>query len=124
MANISDLFIDQLYGMARQELPQDVLEQAKLCLLDYMGCALAGSKLMAERNKCFLDSVKKQGGLSSVIGFEQKTTLQNAAFLNAMSTHSTELDDGHRFGMIHLGASIFSVLLPVAELEEPFGRRH
>lgn len=118
MANISDLFVDQLYGMACQELPQDVLEQAKLCLLDYMGCALAGSRLMAKRNQCFLDDVKKQGGLSSVIGFEQKTTLQNAAFLNAMSTHSTELDDGHRFGMIHLGASIFSALLPVAELED------
>lgn len=116
--NITDTFIDHLYGMANESLPEQVLEQAKLCAMDYVGCAAAGAKMMVERNKQFLALVSKQCGNSSVIGTEYITTLHNAAFLNAMNAHATELDDGHRLGMIHLGASIFSALLAVAELEE------
>ena len=74
--------------------------------------------MLEKQGASFLTSVFKQGGDVSIIGFEQRTTLQNAAFLNAMSAHITELDDGHRAGQIHLGASIISALLPVAEVEE------
>lgn len=116
--NITDTFIDHLYDMANKSLPEHVLEQARLCAMDYVGCASAGARMMEERNQQFLAIVAKEGGNSSVIGHETKTTLHNAAFLNAMNAHATELDDGHRLGMIHLGASIFSALLSVAELEE------
>lgn len=115
--NITDTFIDHLYGMANESLPEHVLEQARLCAMDYVGCAAAGAKMMVERNKQFLGLVSKQCGNSSVIGTEYITTLHHAAFLNAMNAHVTELDDGHRLGMIHLGASIFSALLAAAELE-------
>lgn len=117
MVNITDSFIDHLYAMANEAMPERVKEHASLCAMDYVGCAAAGSKMMAERNVQFLNMVKKQGGESSVIGTAFKSSLHNAAFLNAMNAHATELDDGHRLGMIHLGASIFSALLPVAELE-------
>lgn len=115
--NITNSFVDHLFEMSQRALPERIMEQAKLCAMDYVGCATAGAKMMAERNQQFLAIVAKQGGNSTVIGHETKTTLHNAAFLNAMNAHATELDDGHRLGMIHLGASIFSALLPVAELE-------
>lgn len=116
--NLTDTFVDHLFAVSQQELPKHIIEQARLCLLDYMGCALAGAKMMEERNRQFLSIAVKQGGNNMVIGHDAKTTLHNAAFLNAMNAHATELDDGHRLGMIHLGASIFSALIPVAELEE------
>jgi 2-methylcitrate dehydratase PrpD len=115
--NITNSFVDHLFEMSQCALPERIMEQAKLCAMDYVGCATAGVKMMVERNQQFLAIVAKQGGNSTVIGHELKTTLHNAAFLNAMNAHATELDDGHRLGMIHLGASIFSALLPVAELE-------
>ena len=115
--NITDSFIDYLYGMANKTLPEHVLEQARLCAMDYVGCATAGARMMEERNQQFLANIAKQGGNSTVIGQEAKTTLHNAALLNATNAHATELDDGHRLGMIHLGASIFSALLAVPEVE-------
>jgi len=115
--NITDSFIDHLFEMGQRALPERIMEQAKLCAMDYVGCATAGARMMEERNQQFLAAVAKQGGNSTVMGHETKITLHNAAFLNAMNAHATELDDGHRLGMIHLGASIFSALLPVAELE-------
>jgi 2-methylcitrate dehydratase PrpD len=49
------------------------------------------------------------------LGTAYKTTAVNAALLNGFSAHVLELDDGHRKGMIHLGASIISAVLAVAE---------
>ena len=118
MQNLSDIFIDNLYRIVQEGVPKTVCEQARLCLLDYSACAMGGAKMMKEETKKFFDVVTPQGGNVSVIGFDQKTTLHNAAFIQAMNVHATELDDGHRLGMIHLGASIISALLPVAEVEQ------
>lgn len=115
--NITDIFVDYLYGLSVSDLRAEAVEQARLCLLDYKGVTAAGAKILKKQGDTFLDRVLKQGGNVSVIGFKEKTTLQNAAFLNAMSAHMAELDDGHRAGQIHLGASIISGLLPVAEIE-------
>ena len=114
---VTDIFVDYLYGLSTSPIREEALEQARLCLLDYKGVTAAGAKMLEEKGAMFLGSVLKQGGDVSVIGFTQKTTLHDAAFLNAMCAHMAELDDGHRAGQIHLGASIISALLPVAEVE-------
>ena len=115
--NVTDIFVDYLYGLCVSDLRAEAIEQARLCLLDYKGVTSAGAKMLEKKGSDFLTRVFKQGGEVSVIGFQQKTTLHNAAFLNAMSAHMAELDDGHRAGQIHLGASIISAILPVAEVE-------
>lgn len=115
--NITDILVDYLYGLSVSDLRSEAVEQARLCLLDYKGVTAAGAKILKKQGDTFLNRVMKQGGNVSVIGFQEKTTLHNAAFLNAMSAHMAELDDGHRAGQIHLGASIISALLPVAEVE-------
>lgn len=117
MQNISDIFIDNLYKIVHDGIPEKVHEQAKLCLIDYVACAIGGSKMMGVESERFFKIVKSQGGNVAVIGFDYETTLHNAAFIQAMNVHATELDDGHRLGMIHLGASILSALLPMAEVE-------
>ena len=114
---LTDIFVSFLYEMSSSPIKPVAMEQARLSLLDYQGVALAGAKILLEKEKEFLRIVRHQGGNVSVIGHSEKTTLHNAAFLNAMSAHITELDDGHRQGQIHLGASIISALLPVAEVE-------
>ena len=114
---ITDVFIDHLYEMGRSEIAPSALEQARLCLLDYKVVTLAGSQVLKKRIDVFLNGVQRQGGNVSILGRTEKTTLHNAAFINAMNAHVAELDDGHRQGQIHLGASIISALLPVAEVE-------
>lgn len=117
MQNISDVFVDNLYKIVQEDVPDEVREQARLCLIDYLACAMGGAKMMEAETGRFFETVAPQGGNVSVTGFDKKTTLHNAAFIQAMNVHATELDDGHRLGMIHLGASILSALLPVAEVE-------
>ena len=52
---------------------------------------------------------------ASVIGTDIQTDVLSAAFVNSVSAHVLELDDGHRGGQIHLGAVIFPTALAISE---------
>ncbi len=49
------------------------------------------------------------------MGLGRRTSAQNAALLNGIFIHSTEMDDGQRFGAIHLGAAVVPAVLAAAE---------
>lgn len=59
---------------------------------------------------------------SSVIGSNFKTDILNAAFVNGVSAHVLELDDGHRGAQIHLGSVIFPTALAIAEAYDLSGK--
>ena len=115
--NITDQFIDGLYDLSRQEYPEELKQHAKKCLLDYLGVTVAGAKEYMKVEDTFMKSKIAEGDLATVIGRGEKTSVENAALVNGISSHAVELDDGHRVGMIHLGAPIISALLAVAEAE-------
>ena len=115
--NLTDLFLDHLYALSRDPLPAEVREQARLCLLDYRGAVAAGLEMRRKQNDCFLAAVAAQSGNCRAEGLDTPVSLQNAAFLNAMNAHAAEVDDGQRQAQIHLGASIISALLPMAQIE-------
>ena len=52
---------------------------------------------------------------ASVIGTSLKADVLHAAFINGISAHVLELDDGHRGAQIHLGSVIFPTALAIAE---------
>ena len=85
--------------IGQYEMPQHIIYKAKECLLDYFGILVGGNKYLEERH------------------LELITSSPNKAFLNGYAAHALELDDGHRHGMIHLGASIVSAILEVAKKE-------
>jgi 2-methylcitrate dehydratase PrpD len=116
--NQTDKFVKDLYFFKDQNFPETVILQAKRCLLDYLGAAFAGAGMLDAKGKKLLQSL---GGVQardvSVIGFNRKAGIETAVFMNGISSHVAELDDGVRFGMIHPGAPIFSTLLPLAQKE-------
>jgi len=119
--NLTDQFIDDLYEMGRAGFPDSVVHQAKRCLLDYLGSTLAGARLMQEKGEKLLEHMGGSCGDASVIGFGRKIGAENAAFLNGLSSHIAELDDGVISGIVHPGSPVLSALLPVAEKEQVQG---
>lgn len=115
--NLTDIFVDGLFAKS-QSIPDRVIHQAKKCLLDYLGVVVGGAKYLQRQHPDFFEMLVKDGGECSVFGTDCKTTAFHAAWLNGFSAHVLELDDGHRKGMIHLGASIVSAVLAVAENEK------
>jgi 2-methylcitrate dehydratase PrpD len=118
-ASISALFINRLMAFAERIDAAD-REQAKRCLLDHMGVTLAGAFELNERYALILVSMGNSGTVP-VIGTRRKADLLVAALLNGMSAHQLELDDGHRFGMVHPGAPVISALLPLVQAERLSG---
>ena len=115
--NLTDKFIDSLYDLSKSTFPDAVVHQAKRCLLDYLGATFAGAKMLESKGNQLLNFLGNSGNEVSVIGFNHRDSLQNAVFLNGLSAHIAEFDDGSRFGAIHPGAPIISALLPLAEKE-------
>ena len=96
--NIDKIFIEGLINRL-DDISDSVIIQAKKCLLDYMGVMIGGRKYVKNVHPEFFES------------FEN--TLPYRVILNGFCAHALELDDGHRHGMIHLGASIISAILEV-----------
>lgn len=98
MTNITETFIGGLVKKS-QEIPYNVMQQARKVLLDYLGVLAGGKKYLEEKHPELIKSAPSE------------------VFLNGFAAHVLELDDGHRHGMIHLGASIVSAVLDVAKNE-------
>jgi 2-methylcitrate dehydratase PrpD len=104
--------------MREECFSENVIAQAKRCLLDYIGVAFIGAQMIRYKGNKILRYLDGVQGESFVIGFQRKTNIENSVLINGLSAHIAELDDGSRFGAIHPGAPIFSALLPVAEKEK------
>jgi len=104
------------------ELPRDVVEHAKLCILDWLGAALAGStSSVAKVITSFVKGFKGVGS-ATVIGTSLKAHPAMAALANGIMGHAVEMDDIHREAIIHPAAPVVPAALAVAEHEDAHGR--
>lgn len=113
--NYTDKFIDDIYVLAQQNLPKDVIGRAKKCFLDYLGVTFAGSYISNEKSRKLLDSFGSAHEQATVIGLDCKASIQTASLINGLNSHIADFDDGVRFGMMHPGTPVISALLPIAE---------
>lgn len=119
MENKTDKLINHLFKLKNSSFSEDIINQVKRCLLDYLGVTFAGAKLLYEKANNILDFSMGQAQNITAIGLNRKTDIYTASLVNGFNSHVAELDDGSRFGAIHLGSPIFSALLPLAEKEKP-----
>ncbi len=103
------------------KLPAPIIKQAKLCLMDTIGVAIAGAE--APWSKIIADYVRSLGGTeqSSIYKNDFKTLPQNAAYANGSFAHAWEYDDAER-SMLHPGAVIVPSAIATAEASQANGR--
>ncbi len=114
--NYTDYFVNDLYSV-KDSISPETLHQAKLCILDYLGTAYAGAKLLGEKGSLLKDALGGGTGDAVLLGYKQTGSALQASFMNAFVSHYTELDDGERFGMVHPGTTIISALLSLVKQE-------
>jgi 2-methylcitrate dehydratase PrpD len=104
-----------LHGLTPHRLPSEVLDRASYFLLDYLACAIRGSR--EESSLAVQRMVQRIGanGCATVIGTRIRTIPGVAAMANGASAHGIEQDDTHSGGSIHLGATMYSAALVLAE---------
>jgi 2-methylcitrate dehydratase PrpD len=102
-------------------LPDDVRRMARWCLLDWFGSALAGAT--AKPTAILLGVARELGGRpeATLLPDGSKTSAPLAAMVNAGASHVVEMDDVHRQGVFHPGATVIPAALAVAEREGASG---
>lgn len=101
--------VGYLHGL--RELPPEVVDRGRYFLLDYLGCAIAGSRV--ESSQPVYRALAE--GPCAVIGTGRTASPLSAALANGTAAHGVELDDTHNGGSVHLGAVMFPAALAVAE---------
>jgi 2-methylcitrate dehydratase PrpD len=105
-----------------EDIPSDVIEKAKDCILDQIGVELIGSTL--EWNKIAYRYVTEMGGKaeSTIVNYGTKVPSLDAAFVNATFGQGCELDDVGFAAGGHLSAATVPVGLALCEKERVNGK--
>jgi 2-methylcitrate dehydratase PrpD len=120
----TDLLSAYIHKLRYEDLPGNVVESAKLFLLDYLASAMAGYKINKTFNDALWNVVGGMGGKkeSSVFFRKSKLPAPNAALLNAATGHGADMDDGNRTAQGHPGVGVMPVALALAEAHRLTGR--
>jgi 2-methylcitrate dehydratase PrpD len=107
--------VEFLHRIEPENLPAEVLDRARYFLVDYLAVAIRGSQ--EESARCVQRMIQRSGatGCARVIGTPIRTLPALAALANGTASHGIEQDDTHSGGSIHLGTTMYSVALALAE---------
>ena len=123
LKNISKFISNYRYEQATVES----INTVKAAFLDFFGVTYRGVGENAPQIALSTVGEIFHGNLNSnlkasVIGTTVKADVLHAAFVNGISAHVLELDDGHRKAQIHLGSVIFPTALAIAESYDLTGK--
>ncbi len=104
-------------------VPGSVINNAKWCLLDSLGCALFGSQQPWARIMAEEMLAEGSRGHSSIMGRKETLAAPGAALCNGTATHGFELDDLLDEAIVHPGAIVVPAALAVAEAIDAPGSR-
>ena len=105
-----------------RDLPKEVVELAKVCILDALGATYLGATMPWGR--IAIDYAGSSGGRaeSVVLGGRRKADAKNAALANGTMAHAFETDDVLICALHHPGVVVVPAALAVAERERASGK--
>ena len=104
-----------LCGLKLEEVPQGVVDKAKLVFLDTLGIALASSTM--DFGRMVMNVAQKLGGApaSRLIGSPLKVAAANAVLANGTLAHGLDYDDTLEEAIVHTGCCAGMTALAVGE---------
>jgi 2-methylcitrate dehydratase PrpD len=113
---------EYIAGEKPQQLPESIVDRAKIHILDTLGAIVSGSLL--KPGKLAIDFARGQGGMpeASVVATDIKTSAVNAALANGVMAHADETDDTHFPTVTHPGSIVVPTALAIAEKERRSGK--
>ena len=120
-ATISQTLATFAAGLRYEDIPENVIERAKLHVLDCLGIGLASSGFeFGQRTINALVGLAGEGPYP-VLGTPLGLPLRDALLANGTLIHGLDFDDTHSGGVIHASASAVPVMLGVGQREQASG---
>jgi 2-methylcitrate dehydratase PrpD len=109
-------------GLNLEDVPQPVVDKAKLVFLDTLGVALASSTM--DFGRMVINVAQKLGGTTSsrVIGAPLKVAAANAVLANGTLAHGLDYDDTLEEAIVHTGCCAGVTALAVGEEQRASGK--
>jgi aconitate decarboxylase len=106
-------------ALTYEAIPQEVRQRVKLLILDALGCGLYGADL--EWSRILQNRLSELDSTPACVvwGTPQKLSAPHAALVNGSQVQGFELDDMHRYGVLHTGCLVLPPLISVAEGKRP-----
>ena len=120
--NITYKMAQFIHETTFKDLPDNIVQKAKLALLDWLGVTLAGSthessKLLFNTIDCF--SGRKQ---ATVLGYGKRMDIFSASLLNGYFSHVLDFDDCYNGMLGHPSAPILPAILALGEWQKKSGK--
>lgn len=113
MSELTDRLWGRFGSLSFDDLPDDVRTVAGQCILDWFGCALAGSReRLSEILRAELAGVD---GECSLVGSDQRADLLRAAMVNGAAGHALDFDDTSNVMGAHATVPLLPAVLALAE---------
>lgn len=114
---------DFAVGLRYEDIPNDVIDRAKTCLIDTVGAMTFGNSLPWSRIMVEYVMRTSLPGKGSIVGTGHKVRGQMAALANGVLAHAFELDSlCHPSVGVHPGASLSAPGIPVAQAQGRSGK--
>lgn len=111
------------HGLSLNDVPADVVDRAKTCLLDALGCGVFGSGQVWSRILAEEMIAEGSAGQSTVIGRPELLSAAAAALCNGTAIHGFELDDLIAESITHPAACVIPSAIAAAETVGASGTR-
>lgn len=110
--SLSEKIVAYYLKKEMKEIPAEVIEYTKDCIIDFMGCALGGATVESTRMIREIYALG-EGDATTVSG--ERTKTEFAAFINGAAGHTLEMDDTTYQAGGHIAVSVIPAALAVAE---------
>ncbi|ALM83264.1 MmgE/PrpD family protein [Bordetella sp. N] len=114
-ATLSERIADHFTAYDYEKVPAATRHAVKRLLLDYLGVALAGSQTGSGQVARRYAGSMGGHAQSTLVGDRTRVPAMQAAFANAISSHSVELDDIDVLALFHFSPPVYSAALASAE---------
>ena len=106
---------EQARTLTFADIPEETRAWARQCILDYVGCAIAGAS--DELTGILLAELTEQGGneTATIIGHVKKLPAASAALINGAAAHALDFDDVNLAMPGHPSVAILPALMALAE---------
>ncbi len=113
MSTLTDKLWDQFGSLGYDDLPDDVRLVARQCILDWFGCAVAGSR--EPLSAILRDEFATPDGPGSLIGSDLRADSLRAAMVNGAAGHALDFDDTSNVMGAHATVPLLPAVLALAE---------
>lgn len=119
---VTQALVDSVRELRYEEIPEDALEAARHCLLDFLAVALPGVReplvgILVET------IVRPEGSAEArLVGRPERATRLTAALVNGAAGHALDFDDTHMRMTGHPTVPVLPALLALADTEAVTGR--